>query len=309
VRGAFDPHAAGDGRRRSRLAVPGGAAPEVWTLLSTPPLDEVATRLAAAGCIAPHEEAAELVAVATDPAHLDELVSRRCAGEPLAWLVGAVTFCGIRVGVGPGVYVPRWQSEPLARRAAELLPARGTAVDLCTGAGAIACVLQAAKPAATVLATDVDPLAVACARGNGVDALLGHLDDPLPRSLLGAVDVITAVVPYVPTEELCFLPRDVVAFEPARALDGGQGGLRFLSAVVARSVGWLRDGGWLLLELGGEQAATVGGLMAAAAFVDITVLRDGDGDDRAIEGRRWPRSALAQIGAGPDRRWPRSALA
>jgi release factor glutamine methyltransferase len=254
--------------------------------VTTPSLDEVASRLAAAGCVAPQEEAAELATVATDPGHLDELVSRRCAGEPLAWLVGAVTFCGIRVAVGPGVYVPRWQSEPLARRGAALLPASGTAVDLCTGAGAIACVLQAAAPAATVLATDVDPLAVACARGNGVDALIGDLDHPLPRYLLGAVDVLTAVVPYVPTGELRFLPRDVVAFEPARALDGGEGGLTFLSTVVARSVQWLRAGGWLLLELGGEQAAIVGGQMAEAGFVDITVLRDDDGDDRAIEGRR-----------------------
>jgi release factor glutamine methyltransferase len=268
------------------VAVPGEAARDITGLVTTPPLDQVASRLAAAGCIAPHEEAAQLAAVATGPAHLDELVARRCDGEPLAWLVGAVTFCGIRVAVGPGVYVPRWQSEPLARRAADLLPAQGTAVDLCTGAGAIACVLRAAEPAATVVATDVDPLAVACARGNGVDALLGDLDDPLPRSLLGAVDVMTAVVPYVPTDELRFLPRDVVAFEPARALDGGDGGLRFLSAVVARSVGWLRPDGWLLLELGGEQAPIVGGQMAAAGFVDITVLRDDDGDDRAIEGRR-----------------------
>jgi release factor glutamine methyltransferase len=136
-----------------------------------------------------------------------------------------------------------------------------------------------------VVATDVDPAAVACARGNGVDARLGDLDEPLPAALAGTVDVMTAVVPYVPTEKLAFLPRDVVAFEPRAALDGGAGGLDVLSTVVARSVRWLRLGGWLLLELGGDQAGAVAERMAAVGFVDITVLRDDEGDDRGIEGR------------------------
>ena len=100
------------------------------------------------------------------------------------------------------------------------------------------------------------------------------------------VDVLTVVVPYVPTEALPFLPRDAVAFEPARlALDGGDGGLRLLSAVVVRSRRWLRPGGWLLLELGGDQAPTVAGQMEAAGFREIAVLRDDDGDYSAIEGR------------------------
>lgn len=242
-------------------------------------------RLAAAGCVAAEEEAAELLAAAGDPAELDAMVTRRTRGEPLAWVVGAVDFCGIRVKVAAGVYVPRWQTEPLARRAAALLPADGTAVDLCTGAGAIACVLQASAPGATVVATDVDPAAVACARENGVDALLGDLDGPLPAALGGTVDVMTAVVPYVPSDELRFLPRDVVAFEPLLALDGGGGGLRVLSTVVACSTRWLRPGGRLLLELGGDQAAAVAGHMAAAGFDEIEVLRDDDGHDRGIEGR------------------------
>ena len=238
--------------------------------------------------MAPEAEAAALLGAASDAAELDALVRRRCDGEPLAWIVGAVDFCGLRICVDPGVYVPRRQSEPLARRAAALLPDDGVAVDLCTGAGAIACALQAAAPAATVLATDIDPLAVACARRNGVGALLGDLDAPLPAARLGAVDVLVAVVPYVPTDELAFLPRDVTAFEPRRALDGGAGGLAMLSSVVTRSSRWLRPGGWLLLELGGEQAPAVAGLLASAGFADVTVHHDEDGDDRAIEGRYAP---------------------
>ena len=210
---------------------------------------------------------------------------RRCDGEPLAWIVGAIDFCGLRICVDPGVYVPRWQSEPLAHRAADLLPEDGVAVDLCTGTGAVACVLRAAAPGATVVATDADPVAVACARRNGVNARLGDLDAPLPAALLGTVDVMVAVVPYVPADQLAFLPRDVTAFEPARALDGGAGGLDLLSSVVTRSTRWLADGGWLLLELGGDQAPPLAEQMVGAGFVDVTVHFDDDGHDRAIQGR------------------------
>lgn len=238
--------------------------------------------------MAAEEEAALLQAAAADPDDLETLVRRRTAGEPLAWLVGGVDFCGLRLRVHPGVYVPRWQTEALAERAASLLPAGGVAVDLCTGAGAIAAVLRARRPAATVIATDIDPAAVACARANGVKALLGDLDTPLPPELQGAVDVITAVVPYVPADELVFLPRDVVAFEPRRALDGGRDGLEVLCTVVGRSTGWLRPGGWLLLEIGGRQAPVVIAAMGAAGLGQCTTMRDEDGDDRAVVGRRLP---------------------
>ena len=102
-------------------------------------------RLAAAGCVAADEEAAELVGAATGPADLEDRVARRTAGEPLAWIVGHTTFCGIEVRVDRGVYVPRWQSEPLAERAVDLLPPTGTAVEVATGTGAIAAVLPSAK--------------------------------------------------------------------------------------------------------------------------------------------------------------------
>ncbi len=113
------------------------------------PLDRVSVtrRLVDAGCVAAGEEADELIdAAGGDPDVLAGLVDRRSRGEPIAYLTGAVTFCGLRLFVTPGVYVPRWQSEPLARRAAGLLPSRGVAVDLCTGIGAIAAVMTSAVP-------------------------------------------------------------------------------------------------------------------------------------------------------------------
>jgi release factor glutamine methyltransferase len=239
--------------------------------------------LTEAGCIAASEEADELIqAAAGDPDVLDDLVSRRTDGEPIAWLTGAVTFCGIRLFVAPGVYVPRWQTEPLARRAAALLPSAGVAADLCTGVGAIAAVLAAAVPTAKVLATELDENAVRCARRNGIEVFEGFLDDPLPREFEHRVDVMTAVVPYVPTDSLRLLPRDVQAFEPRLALDGGVDGTDLLVEVARRSAGWLRPGGWLLLELGGDQAEPIGQLLRELGFEGVDVMADEEGGPRAI---------------------------
>lgn len=241
------------------------------------------------GCVAPDSEADELfLAAAEGVGPIDELVARRLRGEPLAWITGSVRFCGIVVRVDPGVFIPRPHTEAMARRAASLLAADGIAVDLCTGTGAVATVLASASPRATVMATDVDPIAVACARRNGVRALEGDLDDPLPASLRGRVDVVTAVVPYVPTEELHLLPRDVLAHEPRRALDGGPRGTTLLVRAAEAAGRWLRPGGSVLLELGGAQAEELTVTLSGLGLSEIHVHRDGDGLDRAIEARGAP---------------------
>jgi release factor glutamine methyltransferase len=248
-------------------------------------LDQVSvTRtLDESGSIAAREEAAELIhAAAGDPDVLDDLVSRRTNGEPIAWLTGAVTFCGRRLFVAPGVYVPRRHTQPLARRAAKLLPSAGVAADLCTGVGAIAAALAASVLTARVLATELDTNAARCARRNGVEVFEGYLDDPLPREFKHRVDVLTAVVPYVPTGSLRLLARDVQAFEPLLALDGGVDGTDLLVEVARRSTGWLSPGGWLLLELGGDQAEPIGQLLGNLGFDGTEVMADEDGDPRAI---------------------------
>jgi release factor glutamine methyltransferase len=243
----------------------------------------VARILTEAGCIAAAEEADELIRTAAgDPDVLDDLVARRTNGEPIAWLTGLVTFCGIDLFVDPGVYVPRRQTEAMARRAAMLLSPTGTAVDLCTGAGAIAVVLAGVAPTARVLATELDGAAARCARRNGVEVYEGFLDDPLPRVFEHRVDVMTAVVPYVPTDAMWLLPRDVRAFEPRLALDGGVDGVDLMTEVVRRSTAWLRPGAWLLLELGGDQAGPIERLLHEIGFAGIDVMADEDGDPRAI---------------------------
>jgi release factor glutamine methyltransferase len=233
----------------------------------------LAELLADAGFVAAAEEADELLArAAGDSALLDALVARRLTGEPLAWITGSVSFCGLEVRVDPGVYVPRWQSEPLALLAAQRLPADGTAVDVCTGAGAIAKTLMARRPSARVLATDVDERAVACARANGVDAHRGDLLAPLPPALEGRVDVVVGVVPYVPTPDLPLLQRDTLTFESPLSYDGGEDGTALLRRAAAESARFLRRGGALLLELGGEQADALRDALGRLGYVDVDVL-------------------------------------
>jgi release factor glutamine methyltransferase len=243
-------------------------------------VETVIDRLTVAGCVAAEDEAEELVAGASDSDTLEDWIRRREQGEPLAWITGALQFCGQTLRIDRGVYVPRVQSEELARRAAALLATSGgRAADLCTGSGAIAAHLSAEVPAATVLGIDVDRRAALCARRNGVHALLGDLDRPLrPR----AFDVVTAVTPYVPTGELRYLPADVQRYEPRLALDGGDDGLDLVRRVVVAASHLLRPGGWLLTELGGEQDQALTPILATSGFDSITPWSDEEGDLRGL---------------------------
>jgi release factor glutamine methyltransferase len=227
------------------------------------------------GFVAAAEEAEELVGAAGgDPAALDGMVERRLTGEPLAWITGTVEFAGLTLVVHPGVYVPRWHTEAVAERAIARLLEGGVSIDLCTGCGALARVLMA--KAGRVVASDLDPKAVANARANGVEAYQGDLFDPLPDV---RADVITGVVPYVPTPDLPLLQRDTFTFEPQLFYDGGPDGRRLLDRVIAEAPRHLRPGGALLLELGGRQAEQVD----LSAYTDIRVIGDEEGDPRGIE--------------------------
>jgi release factor glutamine methyltransferase len=237
-----------------------------------------------AGCIAPAEEADELIVAAEgDEARLEELVTRREHGEPLAWVVESTVFLGQRIVVHRGVYVPRPQSELLARRGIDLLPPEGAAADLCTGSGAIAAVLSRHRPRARVVASDIDSLAYRCAAANGVEVYLGNLADPLPAELRGTLDVVVAVTPYVPSEAVPFLPRDARDYEPLSALDGGPGGLRVLQEAIAAATSLLHPGGTLLLELGGVQDAALDGGLSDGGFGPPVRIEDDDGVLRGIE--------------------------
>lgn len=223
-----------------------------------------------------------LAAAGGDAGRLEEMVARRVSGEPLAWVTGSVRFCGVAVPVEPGVFVPRQQTSLLVEAALEVLPPAGTAVDLCTGSGAVATVLGAARPGARVVATDVDPTACACARRNGVEVYEGDLDAALPESLRGVVDVVTAVAPYVPSDRIGYLPRDFRDYEPLLALDGGVAGTAVLERVVSSAAALLRPRGWLVVEIGAGQDRLLASGLRAAGFGPAKLVHDDDGDLRVL---------------------------
>jgi release factor glutamine methyltransferase len=239
--------------------------------------------LSQAGFVAPEEEADELLAAPAAAGSLDNLLTRRLTGEPLEWIVGRMSFCGLQLRVDHGVYVPRRQSEHLAWQAVAHLPPEGTAIDLCTGTGAIAKVLVTARPRARVVASDLDMQAVACARSNGVETFKGDLFTAMPAGLKGVVDVIVGVVPYVPTPALALLHHDALMFESRLSYDGGSDGTDILRRVLAESPLFLRPGGSILLELGGEQADLLHGDLERLGYDQITVLFDDDDDVRGVK--------------------------
>ncbi|SEQ57670.1 putative protein N(5)-glutamine methyltransferase [Lentzea albida] len=238
-------------------------------------------RLRAAGCVFAEEEAALLEEAATSPRHLEELVARRAGGLPLEHVVGWALFCGHRIVVTPGVFVPRHRTELLVDLATDLKPA--TAVDLCCGSGAVGAVLRHRLPDATVYAADIDPAAVACARQNLTNVFEGDLFDALPQHLRGHIDVVVANVPYVPTEDIRFMPPEARDHEARVALDGGEDGLDVLRRVAAQAATWLRPGGTLLSETSERQAPAALAAFTAAGLTAELVTSD---DTNAVVGTR-----------------------
>jgi len=203
------------------------------------------------------DEAELLISAAATPAELAGMVDRRASGLPLEQVVGWADFCGLRVAVDPGVFVPRRRTEFLVRQAIELAPPCPVIVDLCCGTGAVGAALAAVLDPAELHATDIDPAAVRCARRNlaaaGGHVYAGDLFEPLPAALHGRVGILAANVPYVPTGEVALLPAEARLHEPRVALDGGGDGLDVLRRVAAQAPLWLAPGGSLLVEISDRQ--------------------------------------------------------
>jgi release factor glutamine methyltransferase len=249
--------------------------------------DSVVARLRAAGCVFAEDEARLLMSAARTSAELDAMVGQRAAGLPLEQVLGWAEFCGLRVSVAPGVFVPRRRTEFLVRQAVALARPGAVIVDLCCGAGAIGAALAAAVEEAEVHATDIDPAAVRCARQNlpGGRVYQGDLYAPLPAGLRGRVAILAANVPYVPSEEIGFLPPEARAHEPRAALDGGADGLDVLRRVAAGAAGWLAPGGYLLSETSERQASLAEAALEATGLTAL-VARSADLEATVVIGRR-----------------------
>ena len=243
--------------------------------------DAVVARLRAAGSVFAEEEAALLAAAAPAGPERVALVARRVAGEPLEQVLGWVSFAGLRVPVGPGVFVPRRRTELLAQEAVARTPPAGVVVELCCGVGAVALAVLAARPGAEVHAVDLDPAAVAWARANLGERGRVHAGDlyaALPADLGGRVHVVVANAPYVPTADIALMPPEARDHEAPMALDGGGDGLAVLRRVLAGAAAWLAPGGSVLVECSPRQTGPL------AAFAGDRGLRAevvGDEDREA----------------------------
>jgi release factor glutamine methyltransferase len=253
------------------------------------PAPAVVSRLRAAGCVFAEDEARLLTAAATTPAELDAMVSQRSAGLPLEHIVGWAEFCGLRIAVGPGVFVPRFRTEFLARQAAALGRPGAVVLDMCCGSGALGSAVAAILGQVELHAADIDPGELAFARRNvaaaGGQVYEGDLFAPLPGGLRGRVGILIANVPYVPTREIALLPAEARVHEPRVALDGGQDGLDVLRRVAAAAPRWLAPGGHLLSEASEWQAPIVAQTFALSGLVP-RVARSEERDATAVIGTR-----------------------
>lgn len=211
----------------------------------------------------------------------------------MQYVLGGAAFRRIELKVGPGVFIPRPETEVVAERAMERLPKGGTVVDLCTGSGAIALAVGDERPDALVVATELSPAAARWANSNrdslglAVEIREGDLFDALPSDLAGRVDVVVSNPPYVDPGERSILPRDVVDHEPEDALFAPGGGTSVIERIVDEAPAWLRDGGWVVLEIGETQGDAVRAILDSRGFADVSIAPDLTGRDRIAEGR-WP---------------------
>ncbi|CAN5217978.1 putative protein N(5)-glutamine methyltransferase [soil metagenome] len=226
---------------------------------------DLVARLRAAGCVFAKDEADLLLA---DGREVEPLVVRRVAGEPLEQILGWAQFCGMRIAVEPGVFVPRVRTGYLVERALDFALPGAVVLDLCCGTGAVGAALVAVASGIELYASDLDPGAVATARRNlRPDRVLeGDLFDALPAALRARLDLVVVNAPYVPTEAIATMPAEARLHEHRLALDGGADGLDLHRRIAATAGEWMSPASHLLIETSAAQAPLSAELFAAAGF-------------------------------------------
>jgi release factor glutamine methyltransferase len=224
------------------------------------------------------------------------LVARRAEGMPLQYVTGEMPFRHLVVHVGPGVFIPRPETEVLVDVVLEHtrdLP-DPVVVDLCAGSGCVAASVAFEHPGARVWAVELGQTAFSTACRNALHAgvedrvqvLYGDLFDPLPAELLGCVDFLASNPPYVPSADLPDLPAEVLGFEPREALDGGADGLDVFRRILAGAGAWLAPGGGLAIELDTGRVADAAALLEAEGFEGVAVRKDLTERDRIVYARK-----------------------
>ena len=231
----------------------------------------------------------------TDAVAIAGLVERRAAREPLQHITGVAAFRQLELAVGPGVFVPRPETETVVQFAIDALASTASpepvGVDLGTGSGAIALAMATEVPHSRVYGVEVSPLAYVWTRQNfrtvgaaNATPVFVDLADALPQ-LDGTVDVVISNPPYIP---LGAIPRDpeVRLFDPEIALYGGEDGLDIVRQVSVTARRLLRAGGTLVLEHGEVQSADIAALLRADGWSAVAHHRDLLGRDRATTALR-----------------------
>lgn len=227
---------------------------------------------------------------------IDELLRRRLTGEPIAYVTGSWEFYGLPLVLDRSTLIPRTDTEALVSTALRILRARGKTdarvLDLCCGSGCIACAVAHELPASRVVAADIDPKCVSICRKN---VLLNSLSprvtaveaDALgaPPMLIGSFDMLISNPPYIASADIEWLDSSVRDFEPHRALDGGEDGLNFYREIIRRWKGVIRDGGYIIFEVGETQADDVQKLLRLASFKDVGCEKDTASIERVVFGR------------------------
>lgn len=214
-----------------------------------------------------------------------ELTVRREAHEPVQYLLGTAAFHQVELEVGPGVLIPRPETEGLVELALGLAPLGGTVLDLGTGSGAIALAMAMARPDLLVTATDLSPEALVWVKHNRarlglegrVELLAGDLFEPLAGRQFG---LIVANLPYIGEGERAVLPREVREYEPDLALFAGADGLAVIRRAIAAAPDHLCPGGTLLLELAPAQSAPIAKLARDGGYRSCRFQHDLTGRPR-----------------------------
>ena len=226
---------------------------------------------------------------------VQEYTERRLHGEPVAYITGAWEFYGLPMIVTPDVLIPRMDTEVLVDTAKSLLIGRkmdARILDLCCGSGCITCALAHELPATKLVAVDISASALEVCRAN---VTANHFNTRViclqadatasPPLGIGSFDMIVSNPPYVPSAEIALLDRSVKDYEPIWALDGGEDGLRFYKAIIKYWKSLLRPDGFLLFEVGEDQADEVCEMLMAAGFASCAVRRDARGVERVVIGK------------------------
>jgi len=223
-----------------------------------------------------------------------DLINRRAAGEPLQYITGEQYFMGFRFLVNPSVLIPRPETELLAERASSHLQAHTNAtrvLDLCTGSGAIAISIAKILPLIKVTASDISEQALGTARKNAFELSVSDRIDFIKSDLFCSIereacekeyDLIVTNPPYIKTDELADLQREIKEHEPLSALDGGADGLDFYRRIAFDARSYLHKNGCLLAEIGAAQTQDVSEIFLSNGFSSVEVFQDLSGRDRIV---------------------------